>query len=86
MQAEYDLKHMKGGVRGKYYQAYRAGHSVQIRKPDGRTVVNTYKPIDGSIVIAPELRKYFPDSESVNEALRCLVPLVAKRRSTKARI
>jgi len=70
MQAEYDLKHMQGGVRGKYDKAYRAGYSVQIRKPDGRIVVKTYKPIDGSIVIAPALRKYFTDSESVNEVLR----------------
>lgn len=31
---EYDLKGKKG-VRGKYYQAYRRGHTVRIRHDDG---------------------------------------------------
>ena len=85
MATEYDLKTMKGGVRGKYYKAYRAGHVVRIHKTDGTTIVQSYKPIEGAIVIAPDLKKYFPDSEAVNEALRCLVPLIAKRRKLKIR-
>ncbi len=31
------------------------------------------------IYIDQDLKKYFPNSESVNEALRCLLPLVAKK-------
>lgn len=34
---EYDFKNMKGGVRGKYYKAYRAWHTVKIHKADGTT-------------------------------------------------
>jgi hypothetical protein len=30
MRPEYDFQSMKGGVRGKYYKAYRAGHTVKI--------------------------------------------------------
>jgi len=32
------------------------------------------------IYLEPDLKKYFPDSDSVNEALRCLVPLLGKKR------
>ena len=31
------------------------------------------------IYIEQDLREYFPDSESVNEALRCLLPLLTKK-------
>lgn len=86
MLAEYDLKTMKGGVRGKYSKTYRAGHQVRVHQADGTIVVQDYKPIEGTVVIAPDLRPYFPDSEAVNEALRCLVPLVAKRRKPKIHV
>ena len=39
---EYDFKNMKGGVRGKYYKAYRAGHTVKIHKTDGTTAVQHF--------------------------------------------
>ena len=32
------------------------------------------------VYLEPDLKKYFPDSDSVNDALRCLVPLLGKRR------
>jgi len=85
MHAEYDLKNMKCGVRGKYSKAYRAGHQVHVHQADGTIIVQDDKPIEGAVVIEPDLRPYFPDSEAVNEALRCLVPLVAKKRKTKIR-
>ncbi len=28
MKPEYDFSNMQGGVRGKYYKAYRAGHKL----------------------------------------------------------
>lgn len=31
------------------------------------------------VYIDQDLKRYFPDSESVNEALRCLLPLVMKK-------
>jgi hypothetical protein len=39
MQTEYDLVGMGNGVRGKYYQDYRAGHTVKIHREDGTTLV-----------------------------------------------
>ena len=76
---EYDFSKMKCGVRGKYYKDYRKGHTVKIHKGDGTISVQYFKPEDGSVMIDPDIREYFPDSESVNKALRCLIPLVSKK-------
>lgn len=83
MLPEYDLKNMPGGVRGKYYKSYRAGHTVIINKADGTTVVQHFTLKEGAVSIEPDLREYFPDSEAVNKALRCLIPLLSKNRKTK---
>jgi len=80
MKSEYDFVKMKGGVRGKYYKAYRAGHSVKIHKDDNTTVVQHFKLEDGAVMLEPEVRKYFPDSDAVNRALRSLISLIPKRR------
>jgi len=79
MRAEYDFKTMKGGVRGKYYKAYRQGHTVRIHGSDGSVTEQHFTLEDGAVLLEPDVRKYFPDSESVNEALRCLIPLIEKR-------
>ncbi|MEK7729425.1 MAG: hypothetical protein AAB354_13505 [candidate division KSB1 bacterium] len=86
MRAEYDFAGMTGGVRGKYYKAYRAGHTVKIHKVDGSIVVQHFKLEEGAVMLESDVRKYFPDSEAVNNALRCLIPLVKKsfRARTKA--
>ena len=78
---EYDLSKMTGGVRGKYYKHYRKGHTVKIYKGDGTISVQYFKLEDGSVMIESDIREYFPDSESVNKALRCLIPLVSKKRN-----
>lgn len=31
------------------------------------------------IYLEPDLREYFPDADSVNRALRCLLPLISKK-------
>lgn len=43
MRTEYDFRNMKGGVRGKYYKAYRAGHTVKINKADGTMETHYFK-------------------------------------------
>jgi hypothetical protein len=46
-----------------------------------------YRPdiqINVPVYLEPDLRKYFPDSASVNKALRCLLPLVAKKVRLKS--
>ena len=80
MLPEYDFKDMPGGVRGKYYKAYRAGHTVKIHQEDSSSVVRHFTLEDGAVMIEPDVRDYFPDSEAVNRALRCLIPLLTKKK------
>ncbi len=80
----YDLSQLKGGVRGKYYRVYRAGHTVQVHKADGTTEVQYFQLEDGAVMLEPDVREYFPDSDAVNVALRCLIPLLEKERQVKA--
>lgn len=80
MRAEYDFT---GGVRGKHYGAMQAGYTITIHKADGTTVVKDVMPKKGAVVLEPDIRAYFPDSESVNRTLRCLIPLLTKKHRTK---
>lgn len=72
MRPEYDFS---GGVRGKHARDYRRGHTVTVHRKDGSTVVEHFGPVEGSVVLDPDVRPYFPDSETVNEALRGLIRL-----------
>ncbi|RPI79136.1 MAG: hypothetical protein EHM45_04100 [Desulfobacteraceae bacterium] len=80
MRAEYDFS---GGVRGKHYRAMQAGHTITIHKEDGAIITKDVMPKKGAVVIEPDIRVYFPDSESVNRALRCLIPLLTKKSKAK---
>jgi len=82
MRTEYDFKY---GVRGKHYKAMQAGYTITIHKADGTTVVKDVIPKEGVVVIESDIRMYFPDSESVNRALRCLIPLLPKKRKAKTK-
>lgn len=82
MRTEYDFT---GGVRGKHYKAMQAGYTITIHKADGTTVVKDVMPKEGTVVLEPDIRAYFPDSESVNRTLRCLIPLLPKKRRTTAK-
>jgi hypothetical protein len=75
MLPEYDLRG-KQGVRGKYYQAYQQGHTVRIHQDDGSVITHYFTLADGAIFLAPDVREYFPDTESVNQALRGLIELI----------
>ena len=70
MRDEYDFS---GGARGKHYREYRKGHSVHINKEDGSTSVQYFTQEDGSVMLDPDIKVHFPDSESVNKALRSLI-------------
>ena len=71
---------MKGGVRGKYYEAYREGHKVVIHKEDGTKSVQYFKLEDGAVMLEPDVRKYFPNSEAVNKALKSLIEIIPTKR------
>ena len=71
MQPEYDFSK---GVRGKHHKAYRQGHSVKIEKQDGTSEVHYFTSEEGAVMLDPDVKQHFPDSESVNKALRALIP------------
>ena len=70
MREEHDFS---GGVRGKHYKAYRKGHTVHIHRSDGTTLVQYFTQEDGTVMLDPDIKVHFPDSESVNRALRSLI-------------
>jgi hypothetical protein len=80
MRSEYDFSTMKSGVRGKYYEAYRQGHKVVVHKEDGTDSVQYFKLEDGAVMLEPEVRKYFPNSDAVNMALRSLIEILPVKR------
>lgn len=84
MRPEYDFASMSGGVRGKYYRAYRAGHTVKIHRADGTTAVQHFEPEEEVVILARDVREYFPDSEAVNKALRGLIALIPQKRGVPA--
>lgn len=75
MRAEYDFSKAE---RGKFYRPLDKGYAVHIQKADGTEVVNHYTLANGTVLLAPDVLEYFPDSESVNEALRSLIYLMEK--------
>ena len=80
MLSEYDFTGQKG-QRGKYYKAYTQGHQVRIHKANGSTVVQYFSLKEGAVMLEPDVQRYFPDSESVNKALRTLITLIPNKVS-----
>lgn len=76
MLPEYDFSGMKG-VRGKYYQNMRKGYTVRVHNEDGTVTVRQYGP---TITLDVDVAAYFPDSESVNNALRTLITLIPDKQ------
>ena len=79
---EYDFTR---GVRGKHSKAMHAGYTITIHNADGTTMVKDVMPKEGAVVLEPEIQAYFPDSDSVNRTLRCLIPLLPQKRRAKAK-
>lgn len=85
MKREYNLRG-KTGIRGKYYRAYRQGHTVRVTQSDGTVTEQHFTLQEGAVLLEPDVRRYFPDSESVNAALRALITLIpSKPRKSHAR-
>ena len=70
MRDEYDFS---GGVRGKHHKAYREGHAVRVHQMDGGASVQYFTQEEGAVMLDPDVKAHFPDSESVNKALRSLI-------------
>jgi hypothetical protein len=75
MRAEYDFSKAE---RGKFYRSLDKGYTVRVHQSDGTVVVNHYTLAEGTILLAPDVREYFSDSKTVNEALRSLIRLREK--------
>ncbi len=82
MLPEYDFR---CGVRGKHYRAYRQGHTVTIHKSDGTTDVQYFQLEEGAVLLEPDVRAYFPDSEAVNKVLRGLITLLPKKPKSRVK-
>jgi hypothetical protein len=82
---EYDFEHMGGGVRGKYYKAYREGHTVTVQHEDGSSTAQHFTLEEGAVMLEPDVKEYFPDSEAVNKALRGLIALIPSREGMVSR-
>jgi len=71
MRAEYDFS---AGTRGKHYKSRLNGYTIRIHQQDGTTEIREIER-EGCVVLEPDVRKYFPNSEAVNRALRTLIKL-----------
>lgn len=80
VQPEYDFSG-RTGTRGKYHRAYQPGHTVEIRESNGAVSLQHFTLEDGAVWLEPDVRAYFPDSESVNKVLRSLIALIPTPRS-----
>jgi hypothetical protein len=74
---EYDFR---GGIRGKHAQAYRQGHTAEVRHADGTTTLE-----EGAVILEPDVREYFPDPAPVIQALRGLIELIPSKRRSRQR-
>jgi hypothetical protein len=71
IRAEYDFS---TGTRGKHYKSRLNGYTIRIHQQDGTTEVREVER-EGYVVLEPDVKKYFPNSEAVNRALRGLIEL-----------
>lgn len=79
MQPEYDFSN---GIRGKHAKAMRQGYTVTVHKLDGTTEERDFTLPKGVIALDPDVQAYFPDSETVNRALRSLIDLIPHQKAS----
>lgn len=80
---EYDFSN-KSGIRGKYYRRLREGYTIKIHRTDGTTLVQQVVRPEGTVTLDPDVQEYFPDSETVNAALRALIQLIPAKRTKRS--
>jgi hypothetical protein len=78
MRSEYDFQ---DGVRGKHYKAMQTGYTITIHNANGTTVTKDVMLQSGVVILEPDVRSYFPDSESVNEILRALIKISPTKKA-----
>src|SRR5436190_22265936 len=75
---EYNLEGKKG-VRGKDTKAMQKGYAVRVLKADSMVTIQDFVPKENTVLLDPDVKVYFPDSESVNRALRTLINLIPEK-------
>ena len=80
MKKEYDFTGV-AGIRGKYHEAYRKGHTVTVHNNDGTKTVQYFTQEEGAVMLEPDVRQYFSTSEAVNKALRLLISAFPKKNT-----
>ena len=73
MRAEYDFR---GAVRGRHYKPLHEGYTIQVHQADDTTLVQQVTLAEGTVLLEPDVRAWFPDSNAVNQALRSLIRLM----------
>jgi hypothetical protein len=76
MEPRYDFSK---GKRTDHAKRYKRGHDVSVERADGSITVQYFTLEDGAVLLEPDVRAVFKDSNAVNRALRCLIPLVRQR-------
>lgn len=76
MRSHYDFSQAE---QGKYQHFIGQTSTLRITHSDGSVSVEQIEPPKDAIFLEPALRKYFPDSEAVNKALRGLIELIPKK-------
>jgi hypothetical protein len=79
---EYDFT---GAVRGRAYRPLHLGYTIKIHKADGTTEIQEVKPRKRAVILDPDVQAYFPNSKSVNAALRSLIKLIPNKRPQSTR-
>ena len=85
LRPEYDLSRLKGGVRGKYYQRYRAGVNLALLEPEVAKAFPTDTAVNEALrkVIraakAPKRRARLP-----NKRMQLTKSAKAKRRGPRS--
>jgi hypothetical protein len=82
MLPEYDFSN---GGRGKHYRQMQQGYTITIFNPDGTITVKHVKPDKDAVYLEPDVKKYFPNSVSVNKALRSLIGIAPRRKEGNIR-
>ena len=82
MLPEYNLEGKKA-VRGKYVKAQQKGYSVRVVKEDGTVAVRDFVLKENAVLLDPDVKVHFPDSESVNRALRSLINLIPEKKASR---
>jgi len=68
-----------GGVRGKHCAAYRRSHTVKVQQDDGTITVQKFVPDSDAVLIDRDVRDYFPDAASINNALRAIIGIMPQK-------